>query len=374
MRSAKSRNPFMKTLKRTCLGVAMACTAIPVAASAAPTVEVVAEGLANPRGLAISPDGALYISEAGRGGEGPCIPGYETPVQCYGATGRVSRVKNGVYEVVADGLPSVGDPGSGDGAAGPNHLSLHGGSIHVVTSGFLEPERRIPLEAVDQRFGKLFQVSQGGAVTLVADVSAFEVANNPDQEGVESNPYGVLAEEGSRFVCDAAANALLEVKANGGIRTVATFPTDRSAPLPWAPNVVLPVQAVPTQATRGPDGALYVGELTGFPYPKGVGRVYRVTEDGAVSIYAQGFTNVLDVEFGPDGSLYVLELATNSLVSGDVTGAVKRVAPGGGAITTVLSEGLVLPTALAVDAAGDFLYVTNRGTSGSQGQVLRISL
>jgi hypothetical protein len=374
MRDTMNRLSLLKTLRQSCLGVALACAAVPLAASATPTVEVVADGLANPRGLALGPDGALYISEAGRGGEGPCIPGYETPLQCYGATGRISRVSRGTYEVVADGLPSVGDPGSGDGAAGPNHLSLQGDSIFVVVSGFLEPERRIPLEAADSRFGKLFKVSRGGEVKRVADLSAYEVANNPDGAGEESNPYGVLAEEGRRFVCDAAANALLVVEANGDIRPLAVFPTDRSAPLPWAPQVVLPVQAVPTQVARGPDGALYVGELTGFPYPKGAGRVYRVAADGTFSIYAQGFTNVLDLEFGPDGSLYVLEVATNSLVSGDPTGAVKRVAPGGASTTTVLSEGLVLPTALAIDGARGFLYVTNRGTSGSQGQVLRLSL
>jgi glucose/arabinose dehydrogenase len=40
--------------------------------SAAPTVEVIMSGLDNPRGLALGPEGALYVVEAGRGGTGPC--------------------------------------------------------------------------------------------------------------------------------------------------------------------------------------------------------------------------------------------------------------------------------------------------------------
>jgi hypothetical protein len=39
--------------------------------------EVIATGLDNPRGLDFGPDGALYVAEAGRGGDGPCIAGPE---------------------------------------------------------------------------------------------------------------------------------------------------------------------------------------------------------------------------------------------------------------------------------------------------------
>ena len=34
---------------------------------------VVMSGLDNPRGLAFAPNGALYVAEAGRGGDGPCV-------------------------------------------------------------------------------------------------------------------------------------------------------------------------------------------------------------------------------------------------------------------------------------------------------------
>jgi sugar lactone lactonase YvrE len=78
-------------------------------------------------------------------------------------------------------------------------------------------------------------------------------------------------------------------------------------------------------------------------------------------VYAEGFTNVTDVAFGPDGSLYVLEIATNGLLSEDPTGALIRVRPDGSR-ETIASEGLVTPTGLAVGHRGEF-YVSNRARS-----------
>src|SRR5688572_23799689 len=52
------------------------------------TVTVVMTGLDNPRGLALHAQGALFVAEAGRGGDGPCIvAGGET--YCYGPSGGV---------------------------------------------------------------------------------------------------------------------------------------------------------------------------------------------------------------------------------------------------------------------------------------------
>lgn len=53
----------------------------------------VASGLANPRGIAFAPNGALWVVEAGSGGPGPCIPSPVQPVnRCYGETGAVTRI------------------------------------------------------------------------------------------------------------------------------------------------------------------------------------------------------------------------------------------------------------------------------------------
>jgi len=64
--------------------------AVPAGAGAV-TVTPVMSGLANPRGLAFGPDGALYVAESGRGGPGPCVVVMGAQ-QCAGFTGAVSRL------------------------------------------------------------------------------------------------------------------------------------------------------------------------------------------------------------------------------------------------------------------------------------------
>jgi len=70
----------------------------------------IASGLANPRGIAFAPNGALYVAEAGSGGPGPCIP---SPVpgngdRCYGETGAITRIfGDGSVKRVLTGLPSM---------------------------------------------------------------------------------------------------------------------------------------------------------------------------------------------------------------------------------------------------------------------------
>jgi sugar lactone lactonase YvrE len=135
---------------------------------------------------------------------------------------------------------------------------------------------------------------------------------------------------------------------------------------------MLSMQAVPTTVVTGPDGALYVGQLTGFPFPVGGARVYRVpSRGGTPAVFASGFTNIIDIAFGRDGSLYVLEMFANGLLSNDPAGALIRVAPDG-TQTTVASTGLTLPGGVGIDD-NDAIYVTNFATSAGGGQVVRIN-
>lgn len=90
----------------------------------------------------------------------------------------------------------------------------------------------------------------------------------------------------------------------------------------------------------------------------------------APTVYAEGFTNIIDIAFDRRGRLLVLEIFKNGLTSGDPTGALVRVEKDGSR-TEVASEGLVTPTGVAVGRDGSY-YVSNKGTLVDEGEVLRI--
>src|SRR5262245_33856345 len=110
----------------------LAALATATPAGAQSSVETVATGLDNPRGLAFGPGGQLYVAEAGRGGDGPCFIGPEGP-SCFGLSGAVTRVdlKRGEQARVLTGLPSY----AADGTAGTPEGSSAIGPMHIAFSG-----------------------------------------------------------------------------------------------------------------------------------------------------------------------------------------------------------------------------------------------
>jgi hypothetical protein len=161
------------------------------------------------------------------------------------------------------------------------------------------------------------------------------------------------------------------------ISTVAVFPSRAHGRA---------TDAVPTSVARGPDGAYYVGELMGAPFAAGAARVYRVVPGRTPQVFLDGFTAIIDLTFGPDGSLYVLQHATDTGLAGD--GALIRVAPDG-TRTVMAGAGLVRPTAFVIappddgDGGSDdddedpeadavTFYVSNCGTCVGTGEVIRV--
>lgn len=342
--------------------------------------KVVASGLDNPRGLAFGPEGALYITEAGRGGppQGPgdppenCIVSIEFGGQlgCFGPTGAVTRLWGGQQERIVTGLHSIANPDTGGNASGPHDISFQGRDAYVVVGGCFAGRE------FAAACGELIRLQPDGTWQTIADIGAYEIANNPDASPppVNYNPYAVLALPDGRIVVDAGGNDLHRVAHDGEISTLAVFPqrlVDAPPFLGLPPGAQLPMDAVPTSVALGPDGALYVGELTGYPFPVGGARIYRVVPGEAPQVYAEGFTNVIDLAFEGDGSLLVLELAKNGLLSGDQTGALIRLKPDGSR-ETLVSEGLTSPTAVAIGY--DALYISNCGRCAGDGQVIRIVL
>ena len=312
-------------------------------------------GLNNPRGLALGPNGALYVAEAGVGGAGPCIVNTVNERRCFGLTGSITRLLNNVQARIVTGLPSHALPG-GDAGIGPNDLSFQGtGGMFVVIGLGFDPAARPSFGPGGEHLGKLLQISAGGEIREAGDVSAYEDKVNPAKGPVDTNPFGVLALPSVRIVADAGANALLSVVASGLVNTVAVFPS--------RPERI--TDSVPTSVAVGPDGAYYVGELSGVPFAAGAANVYRVVPGLPPQVFRSGFTTVTDIDFGPDGSLYVIEHSTGPAFFAR-PGDLVKIAPDGQ--RTILVANLERPTSVPVDSDGS-VYYTNRGITAGAGEV-----
>lgn len=370
-----------RSLIRTVLvtGAAAALTiGLAPAASAQPDYEVVASGLDNPRHLQFDDDGVLYVAESGSGGDQACGPGPEGAEVCYGTTGAITAVDDGEQERVVDGLPSAAEAGGGS-ATGPSDVAPSGDDLLVTVGLGGDPASRDALPAEFADLGWLLRADpDDGTTEQFADIAGFEGESNPDgTEPPDSNPNAVIARGGGAVVVDAGGNSLLRVSGSGEVETIATFP-GRDQPvgiqLPDGPppGTLIPSQAVPTSVSaRG--GSLFVGELTGFPFAKGGAQVYRV-RDGETEVRATGLTNVMDVEAGPDGSLYVVELATEGLLAsppGSVpSGRLLSVARDG--TVEVVADDLPAPGGVAV--RDGTAYVTTNSVLAGAGEVIAIPL
>jgi sugar lactone lactonase YvrE len=217
----------------------------------------------------------------------------------------------------------VADGGNAVGSDGVSAQSL--GRIYIQET--YAPPDLVPAPLPGDQAGKLL-LARHGRVRPVADISAIERTRDPDGQGVDSNPYAVLALPGRQLVADAAGNTLLEVR-NGHARVFAVLPDHDGH------------QSVPTSLAVGPRGTIYVGDLNGLN--PGTARVWHLSASGRVLGWVGGFTTVTGVAAGRDGSLYVSEL-----FAGGAAGPP-------GQVTRVLANGqrvqypVPFPAGLAVD-------------------------
>lgn len=346
--------------------------ALPAAAASAP--EVVATGLNAPYKLTQGPDGAIYVAESGTGGDtcnsvvGP--DGAEVDA-CVGSTGSVTKITASGQSRVASGLPSVA---LGFEMLGPTGIGFDASNrMHVTVGLGGNVDSRALLG--NEMFGTLLRIPASGDPVVVSDITAFEQANDPvvGSHGPDSNPFSLAFDGNDALVVDAGANALFRVKPDGTTTTEATFPVQFVDPPAFLgiPGP-MPMEAVPTGITITDGGRTLIGNLTGFPFMPGHARVVAVV-GGNLVVEETGFTNIIDIASAPDGSLYVLEFAANSLLSPDgPQAALTQVRPDGTRKVLLYGDDLPVPGGVTVADDG-MVYVSACTLCGpGQGMVWKI--
>jgi len=322
---------------------------------------VIASGLNNPRQLSFAPNGDLYVAEAGLGGTASCAAGPEGGSVCFGSSGSVTKITaKGKQSRVLTGLPSLAGEGDGSQAAGTSDVSYLGNDKLAVLIGLGgNPVTRAALGDAGKTMGTLQQVDlRTGKMRKLADLAAYEARTNPIHD-IDSNPVGLEARCGGYVVADAGGNTVVGISGwRHKLNTLAVLP-----------DVAGGAQAVATSTASGPDGALYVSQLTGFPFTQGAASIYRIGRNGSLSVYASGLTNVTDLAWR-GRTLYAVQISTNGLLTGPI-GSLVKVAKGSTA-PTIVAGGLFAPYGLAL--RGNAAFVTTGSVAAGAGQVMRIPL
>jgi hypothetical protein len=321
----------------------------------------VATGLNNPRQLNFSRSGKLYVTEAGTGGKHDCKPGPEGTV-CWGPTGSVTVVWKGHQRRVLKGLPSYGGQGSGDAALGPADVVPYGKGKLAVSIGFgFNPADRDALAKPANRFGELLRFNRAThKLRVLGDLAAFERRKNPTHDP-NTDPTGVFKWGRSFLVTDSGGNDLVRVK-NHKVSLMRIFHDVQTS--------AGKVQSVPTDVVVGPRGAIYVSELTGFPFVKGASSIYRIVPGHRPKVFASGLTNVTSLAFGPHGRLYAVQISNRGLLT-NAPGSLWRVASDKSGHKTRNVSG-PLPVPYGVAFKGHTAYVTTGAVFPGGGAVVKI--
>ncbi len=303
--------------------------------------DVLAEGLRNPRQFSFDADGNIFVAEAGLAGAELTVNG-----DAFGASSQITMIMpDGSSEVIVRGLTSYRE-GNALGAA---DVVVTDESIWILigeTGDFTIPFSHALIE-LDRETNR---------VKTWVDLLALELDEDPDgNANQQSNPtdFEVL-EDGSILIANAGCNCLMAWSADAGLSVAVVWSFEDDNP-------------VPTTVDVGPDGDIYVGFLTGFPFPTEGSRIERWSGGELVQTY-EGLTAVTGVLVTEDGTIYASEFGVFD--QGWGPGRVVMVTEDG--VTPVL-EGLVQPFGLA-QAPDGTIAVSVGATGADDGMIIALPM
>lgn len=356
----------------------------------------VASNLRDPLGIAMSPQGNLFVSETGttalpgrisivdlNGNRRTLLDGLPSAIndvnETSGPVGLLMRDRN-LY--VAIGTGDVGIPGPRPGATlenpnGPSSpmfasiLAIHmEAGVEAYTHGFtLTPANQQALAdghtvTLRRPSGSAQNLNQIN-LRLFADFPDFVPAPQPDvPDNIElSNPFGLVAVGETLYVTDGGRNHVWRVdRATGVFSPLIAFP---AIPNPMFPGVGGPfIQAVPT-GIASVDGHLLVNLFRGAPFATGTSTVEQIdpTTGSGSDLIAGLTTSINTIATGGPSDRGYLVLEHSSV--GPFFAGPGRILHYDNLADppSVVAECLSFPTSMVLDENNGTIYVSQRDGS-----------
>lgn len=308
------------------------CLILPAAAQDMPPLpgELVIGDLATPRGIAFDASGNLIVAVAGNGGEVSATlpsPEGEAAMQL-GMSGKIVSVSaDGTASDWIIGFPSYAAPMETTGLyraipQGDSLWVLMTGNGPATTGAFWNDS----IAELD---------TETLAVKRIINLNNFEVINDPDGNGYDSNVADIAwGADGTLYIVDAGGNDLLSWTEADGLQVVQVWPDN----------------PVPTSIEVADNGDIYIGFL-GEGIAPGAAKIEHWSGGELVETFG-GLTAVTDILLDGD-TLYAVQMFLFG-EQGPGPGDVVMVDSSG---ATPVAQGLITPFGLAKGPDGA-LYVS----------------